>query len=185
MKSVQDLKGDITFEFPNTNLESFRGSVEYKGEQQNIPLNHKNILLRGCTLRNTAFVVGIMVYAGHDTKIMKNTGAGRMKRTHLDFQLDWLVMTVRCRTCFVRQTAHMLVCAAGPVAPSQKVQPPPPSDVQYWAGLHPADFLPPFHGRRHRFHLQLHLGGRRRRGNIHVLCGTSCRHYITNAPPAH
>ena len=139
VKSVQDLKGDITFEFPNTNLESFRGSVEYKGEQQNIPLNHKNILLRGCTLRNTAFVVGIMVYAGHDTKIMKNTGAGRMKRTHLDFQLDWLVMEVRCRTCFVGQTAHMLVCAAGRnVAPGRRKRlypPPPPSHVQYWAVL--------------------------------------------------
>jgi len=176
VKSVQDLKGDITFEFPNTNLESFRGSVEYKGEQQNIPLNHKNILLRGCTLRNAAFVVGIMVYAGHDTKIMKNTGAGRMKRTHLDFQLDWLVMEVRCRTCFVGQTAHMLVCAAGPVAPGRRKRLYPPHLTCSIGPFCPVDVLPPFHGRCHRFHLQLHLGGRRRRGNIHVLCGTSCRH---------
>ena len=105
--SVKELKGNIEFEFPNTNLESFRGSMKTEGaDTQDVPLNHKNILLRGCTLRNTKYVIGIIVYAGHDTKIMKNTGAGRLKRTHLDLQLDWLVLTVRGRPQRARAHTH-------------------------------------------------------------------------------
>ena len=98
LPSLQEMRGRVTFEFPNTNLHTFRGTMSgagaERGSASDIPLNHKNVLLRGCTLRNTRHTVGIVVYSGHDTKIMKNTGAGRMKRTHLDYQLDWLVLTM-------------------------------------------------------------------------------------------
>ncbi len=41
-----------------------------------IPLSNDNVALRGMSLRNTEHVTGIVVYAGHDTKIQKNsTGA--------------------------------------------------------------------------------------------------------------
>ena len=59
----------IDFEFPNTNLEAFKGSVMRKNSSLKdgqltgvIPLKHKNVLLRGCTLRNTKHVVGMIVY---------------------------------------------------------------------------------------------------------------------------
>ena len=32
----------------------------------------KNLLLRGCFVRNTETVIGVVVYTGMDTKIMKN-----------------------------------------------------------------------------------------------------------------
>jgi magnesium-transporting ATPase (P-type) len=39
---------------------------------ENTILNHKNLLLRGTKLKNVEWVLGVVVYAGVDSKIMKN-----------------------------------------------------------------------------------------------------------------
>lgn len=36
-----------------------------------VPLGADQILLRGAQLRNTQWVIGIVVYTGHDTKLMQ------------------------------------------------------------------------------------------------------------------
>lgn len=40
---------------------------------KSIPLDDKNVMLRGCYLRNVRFIYGIVLYNGHDTKIMLNS----------------------------------------------------------------------------------------------------------------
>ena len=37
-------------------------------------MDFNNFLLRGTILKNTGYVVGVVVYAGDDTKIMLNQG---------------------------------------------------------------------------------------------------------------
>jgi hypothetical protein len=37
-----------------------------------VPLDASNLLLRGCALRNTEWVIGVVAYAGADTKAMLN-----------------------------------------------------------------------------------------------------------------
>jgi len=44
-----------------------------------IELNSENLLLRGSSLRNVEWVIGVCVYAGHHTKIMLNTSKSRTK----------------------------------------------------------------------------------------------------------
>ena len=39
-------------------------------------LNHKNLLLRGSKLKNVKWAIGITVYTGVDTKVMKNSEEG-------------------------------------------------------------------------------------------------------------
>jgi phospholipid-transporting ATPase len=51
-----------------------------------------NLLLRGSNLRNTEWVLGCMVYAGHDTKVMQNAMAPPSKRTSIERRLDRIVI---------------------------------------------------------------------------------------------
>lgn len=92
---LSQLTADVTFDFPNTNLNKFNASIKLKaGSKLEFPLNNKNLLLRGCTVRNTDFAVGLVVYTGHDTKVMKNLGKTRFKRTELDYQMNVLIYII-------------------------------------------------------------------------------------------
>ncbi len=48
-----------------------------------IPIEPDQILLRGSCLRNTEWVIGICVYSGHETKIMKNGSNARIKTSKI------------------------------------------------------------------------------------------------------
>ena len=54
-------------EHPNPLIDDFSGILEYN--ELRIPILHQNVLLRGCVLRSTEFVIGIVVNTGHDVKI--------------------------------------------------------------------------------------------------------------------
>lgn len=56
---------------PNEYLDYWDGNVDSK--DYNINCSIKNVLLRGCTLKNTEFMYGIVIYVGNDTKIMQNS----------------------------------------------------------------------------------------------------------------
>ena len=67
------IQGEIKCDAPNENLERCESQINYRSQifkQQSS--NIKNLLLRGCFVKNTEFVIGIVVYTGMDTKIMKN-----------------------------------------------------------------------------------------------------------------
>ena len=43
------------------------------------PVGKDNLVLRECILKNTDFVEGVVVYAGHESKAMMNNGGPRHK----------------------------------------------------------------------------------------------------------
>lgn len=51
---------------------------------QNIPLDVDTFVLRGCKLRNTEHVIGMIVFTGHETKIMKNSASAKYKFSTLE-----------------------------------------------------------------------------------------------------
>uniref|UniRef100_A0A8C9RRY5 Phospholipid-transporting ATPase n=1 Tax=Scleropages formosus TaxID=113540 RepID=A0A8C9RRY5_SCLFO len=77
----------IECESPNDDLNRFRGFMEHANKTR-VGLHNENLLLRSCTIRNTESVVGIVVYAGHETKAMKNNSGPRYKRSKLERRLN-------------------------------------------------------------------------------------------------
>ncbi|CCC10588.1 unnamed protein product [Sordaria macrospora k-hell] len=60
--------------------------------KQALPETSTMLLLRGATLRNTPWVHGVVVFTGHETKLMRNATAAPIKRTKVERQLNTLVL---------------------------------------------------------------------------------------------
>ncbi len=72
IESVNEFQGSINCDLPNESLEQWDGNIRSKLLPKEINCSIKNVLLRGCTLKNTDYVFGIVLYVGNDTKIMQN-----------------------------------------------------------------------------------------------------------------
>ena len=81
----------VECETPNEYLYKFEGNFVLK-DGTKIPMDPEQILLKGSTLRNTAYVVGICVFTGHDTKIMQNSSRGEIKRSKNAKKLNYFVL---------------------------------------------------------------------------------------------
>lgn len=57
-----------------------------------MPLGPDRILLRGAMLRNTSWVFGLVIYSGHETKLMKNATSAPLKRSTVDKQTNTQVL---------------------------------------------------------------------------------------------
>ncbi|KAG6391892.1 hypothetical protein SASPL_149656 [Salvia splendens] len=76
----------IKCEKPNRNIYGFQANMEIEGKR--ISLGPSNIILRGCELKNTAWVVGVVVYAGKETKAMLNNAGAPSKRSRLEKHMN-------------------------------------------------------------------------------------------------
>ncbi|RMD43517.1 hypothetical protein DV735_g1625, partial [Chaetothyriales sp. CBS 134920] len=56
------------------------------------PIGINNMLLRGCSLKNTEWVLGVVVFTGSESKIMLNSGITPSKRARLAKDLNWNVI---------------------------------------------------------------------------------------------
>lgn len=65
-----NIRGDIECESPNNAIYKFNGTWTLPGENKKIPLSIDQMILRGSSLRNTDFIIGVVIYQGHDTKVM-------------------------------------------------------------------------------------------------------------------
>ena len=72
----------VDCEGPNEFLYKFEGAMKLKDNKQ-VQIGPDQILLRGSCLRNTEWVIGICVYSGHETKIMKNSTNARVKTSKI------------------------------------------------------------------------------------------------------
>lgn len=91
---------------PHQNLYLYHGVLRYKdtatGEQKQEPVTINELLLRGCAIRNTNWVIGLVVFTGADTKIMLNGGNTPSKRSKIEKEtnfnviVNFLVLSLMC-----------------------------------------------------------------------------------------
>ncbi|KAJ1656786.1 hypothetical protein IWQ61_003703 [Dispira simplex] len=110
---VGQLRGRIQCEFPNDKLDQFDGRVHFhraspimgekfpepappllSSDTSIQPFTTDNILLRGTHLRNTDFIYGVVVYAGVDTKIIRNLKNTGLKFSTMETRLNRLIIAI-------------------------------------------------------------------------------------------
>lgn len=95
-KEITRTKFWVESEGPHANLYSYQGNLKWidssDGELKNEPVNINNLLLRGCSLRNTKWAMGIVVFTGNDTKIMLNAGVTPTKKSRIARELNFSVV---------------------------------------------------------------------------------------------
>eukprot|EP01041_Mallomonas_annulata_P003040 gene3040-5957_t len=80
---LNKIKGEIEMEHPNKVIEQFSGVLDLgTNGRETIQMNH--VLLRGCVLRNTDWIIGIVLNTGHDTKIMMSSTETPSKTSNLE-----------------------------------------------------------------------------------------------------
>jgi phospholipid-transporting ATPase len=89
-KGLESFEGQLTCSLPNANLHSYDGVIEVQGKQYAV--SSKQLLLRGASLRNTEFIEGLVVYTGHDSKVMKNSENSRFKSSKLEGLMNSLIL---------------------------------------------------------------------------------------------
>lgn len=96
LTAVLQLPGVVACELPNKKIHDFSGeylafgtadadviaATEEAGTR--VALNIENILLRGCRLRNCAWVLGVVVYAGRQTKAAMNNSKPPSKLSRME-----------------------------------------------------------------------------------------------------
>ncbi|XP_043252850.1 probable phospholipid-transporting ATPase IA isoform X4 [Colletes gigas] len=81
---LMNLHANVQCEAPNRHLYEFNGVLR-ETNKQSVALGPDQVLLRGAMLRNTRWVFGVVIYTGHDTKLMQNnTTTAPLKRSTLD-----------------------------------------------------------------------------------------------------
>nr|XP_014061344.1 unnamed protein product [Salmo salar] len=105
--SLSRLSGCMECESPNRHLYDFVGLIRLEGHSP-VPLGPEQILLRGARLRNTQWVNGMVVYTGHDTKLMQNSTRPPLKLSSVEHITNTLILAL-----FGCLLAISLVCSAG------------------------------------------------------------------------
>ena len=90
------LEGIIQCDLPNPSLYMLNGrtNMRLNGIGNEFPLDAKNLLLKGAKLRNTEWIIGIVIYTGHNCKLMKNAKDPIIKMSSVESLLNKLLVCI-------------------------------------------------------------------------------------------
>jgi len=93
-------------ELPNASVNTYSGQLIIPPLQNGtpsptIPLGAENLLLRGAVLRNTAWVIGVAVFTGRDTKLVKNSFKTPSKLSKLDELINRTIILILVAMLFI------------------------------------------------------------------------------------
>ena len=106
-EDVEHARFLVDSEPPHANLYLYNGVIKYQSalptpgddshpslqaEERLEPITINNLLLRGCTVRNTNWIIGLVVFTGADTKIMLNGGDTPSKRSKIEKETNFNVV---------------------------------------------------------------------------------------------
>merc|ERR1712159_340995 len=80
-------------EAPNPHLYHFEGTLYMRG-QKSISMSSEQMLLRGSQLRNSSWIIGVVVYTGEESKIRLNSLEAPLKFSNVDRLMNKQLYTI-------------------------------------------------------------------------------------------
>ena len=105
LNGLLEVEGTLRCEKPNEQIYKF--DAHFGNELMSVSMHHDHLLLRGSSLRNTEWVTGIVVYTGHDTKVMRNYGQAKYKLSSIERETNkqiLLIFLIQLVLCLVAAT---------------------------------------------------------------------------------
>ena len=107
-EDCSQIRFHVDSEPPTTNLFSYNATLIFPKELPDrprsrsgltkVPVNLDSMLLRGCVLKNTEWVIGLVVFTGTDTKLSLNSGATPSKRSRIEKMMNPQVYVIYLST---------------------------------------------------------------------------------------
>jgi len=78
---------------PDALIYKFEGAfINHQGGKT--ALSAKQLLLRGSQLKNCEWIIGVVVYTGNDTKLMRNAEKSKSKQSRVEFMMNRLILVI-------------------------------------------------------------------------------------------
>lgn len=82
--------GYIECETPNAATNKFVGKLCVEGKPDS-PLSVSNVLLRGSSVRNSEYAIGLVINTGSDTKVMQGARKSKTKESGIDKNINPII----------------------------------------------------------------------------------------------
>ena len=111
-EKFKKIKGTCKCESPNADIFRFNGvmEIEFEGNEEKIEIaaDNSQMLLKGAVLRSNEWVVGIVTYTGHDTKLIQNLSKTKIKESKvLKLMTDFVLIVFIIQIAFVSVSAGL------------------------------------------------------------------------------
>lgn len=122
---------DVSGYLDKSHTNNFNPQISGHNTITPVPLDYNNLLLRGSSLRNTEFIYGVVVYAGHNTKIMLNSLTARSKQSRV-----FKIMNSQLKLIIILQ---LIICVSFGLLYS--MDPDPYNKIWYQSEMTPVDVV--------------------------------------------
>ncbi|CAG9335532.1 unnamed protein product [Blepharisma stoltei] len=91
---IKKISGLIRIEQPNSDFCSFHGILSLKGHPKSIDLSLDNLIFRGSTVLGSKWAIGIVLYAGEETKTQLNIRSPPKKTSRIEKKVNEYVIYI-------------------------------------------------------------------------------------------
>ena len=118
-EAVAAMVGRVDYEGPNNRLYVFEGTLSLEsgaasGAPTKVPLDVNSVLLRGAQFRNTPFCYGVVLYAGADTNLERNSMQVPFKKSQVEKTIN------RCMILLFLTLVMLIVASSIMLAVNQR-----------------------------------------------------------------
>ncbi|CAK9002666.1 Probable phospholipid-transporting ATPase IA (ATPase class I type 8A member 1) (Chromaffin granule ATPase II) [Durusdinium trenchii] len=108
--NLSTLKGHVAAEAPQKSIHSFKGRIELDSGTQDADeaLDAKHLLLRGTVLKNTSWVLGLVVYTGPESRMVMNSREAKAKYPNIEKVINRSMLVVVGAQCLMALISDIL-----------------------------------------------------------------------------